>query len=131
MDDSPFLVTVQPGISVWRCTEAIDPRRGHTYRTIGSPEGRCIEIITGQNTMLFDRRLARAVAEAILLICGPAEDQEADLPDQVEVVYANDGNTVVGFKPYTPRSGSTQQDIDVWVREMRTASGLGNERGTG
>lgn len=121
-----FTQVVAPGVQVWRCTEAIDPRSGYTFRTIGNAEGRCVEIVTYQNTMLFDRRLARQVAEAILDICGPAEELPSDLAEaeMVEVVYDDISKNVVGFKPYLPRTGSHMSDVSAWVRKVRDDAGL-------
>lgn len=113
-------------IRVWRCTEAIDPKVGYTFRTIGNPDGRCVEIITSQNSMLMDRRLARQVAEAILEICGPAEVQPSDQEeaDMVEVVYDANNQSVVGFKPYVTRTGSHMADIRAFVDKVRADKGL-------
>lgn len=119
MNDNHFRVTVQPGIQVWRCTEAIDPRAGGTFRTIGHADGRCVEIISSQNTMLFDRHLARAIALAILEIAGPEEVLDGDVPELVEVVYDDAGRTPVGFRPYQPSLPSMQAEQAEWLRTVR------------
>lgn len=118
------MLSVGP-ITVWRCTEAVDPRSGYTFRTIGNADGRCIEIATSQNAMLMDRRLARQVAEAILAICGPAEELPTDVAtaDMVEVVYDERG-ALVGFQPYVPRTGSSLSDAKAFVDKVRADKGL-------
>lgn len=92
-------------ITIWRCTEALDPRAGYTFRTISDSFGRCVEIASGRNTLLLDRRLARQVAAAILEICGPAEAEPRDLMEieVLELVY-NDEGQVSGFQPFQGRS---------------------------
>jgi hypothetical protein len=119
---------VCPGVQVWRCTEAIDSRFNYTFRTIGNPDGRCVEIVTSQNQMLFDRRLARKLAEAILEVCGPAEELPSDQAQAaiVEVVY--DNGVVVGFKPYVTSSGSTTEDAIEWIEKVRLDAGLPAQR---
>lgn len=120
-----YIQSVIPGLHVWRCTEAIDPRSNMTFRTIGNPDGRCVEIVTPQNTMLFDRRLARRLADAILAICGPDEDLPSDQAqaDIVQVVY-DDHNAVAGFKPYVSPTGSTSQDAVAFIKAVRADAGL-------
>lgn len=112
-------------ISVWRCTEAVDPKSGYAFRTIGNADGRCVEIAAGRNTMLMDRRLARNLALAILDICGPAEELPSDLAtaDLVEVVY-DDAGVVTGFQPYVTRTGSTLSDVKAFVDKVRADKGL-------
>lgn len=121
-----FRVTLQPGLMVWRCTEAMDPRFHHVFRTIGNPDGRCVEIVTSQNTMLFDRRLARRLAEAILAIAGPAEELESDIAhaEAVEIVYAAPGSAeVVGFRPYLPARAAPDEDNRAWIEQVRASLG--------
>lgn len=111
---------------VWRCTEAMDPRFHFVFRTIGNPDGRCVEIVTGQNTMLFDRRLARRLAEAILEIAGPAEELESDIAhaEAVEIVYAAPGSSeVVGFKPHLPARTAPDEDNRAWIEQVRASLG--------
>lgn len=121
--DAAYVVTVQSGLMIWRCTEAIDPRQG-TFRTIGNAEGRCVEIVTGQNQMLFDRRLARQVALAILEIAGPAEELASDLAqaDVVEMIYQAPGSAVVvGFKPHLPTPRTPAGELQDWLERVRAA----------
>lgn len=121
-----FCVTIQPGLQVWRCTEAMDPRFHHVFRTIGNPDGRCVEIVTGQNTMLFDRRLARSVALAILAIAGPAEELASDIAhaEAVEIVYAAPGSQeIVGFRPYMPARTASAEDNRAWIEQVRSTLG--------
>jgi hypothetical protein len=59
----------------------------------------------------MDRRLARQVALAILEVCGPAEEEPADLAtaDVLTAVYDEEG-VITGFAPYvgTPAAGGPQ-----------------------
>lgn len=120
-----YRVTIQPGLMVWRCTEAMDPRFHYVFRTIGNPDGRCVEIVTGQNTMLFDRRLARRLALAILAIAGPAEELDSDIAhaDAVEIVYAAGTSDVVGFRPHLPARTAADEDRRAWIEEVRASLG--------
>ncbi|USN15534.1 hypothetical protein KIKIMORA_04160 [Brevundimonas phage vB_BpoS-Kikimora] len=107
---------------VWRCTEAMDPRFHHVFRTIGNPDGRCVEIVAPQNQMLFDRRLARRLALAILEIAGPEEELESDLAqaDAVEIIYESPGSAVViGFRPYLPARDSADEARREWIEQVR------------
>lgn len=116
-----FIRRIGP-LHVWRCTEAVDARSAYAFRTIGNAEGRCIEIASPQNSMLFDRRLARQLAEAILEICGPAEELPSDLAqtDTVQVVYDAAG-AVVGFTPFVPPTPVTKALRDSeFVSEVRS-----------
>ena len=124
MDDD-FRVTIQPGLMVWRCTEAMDPRFHYVFRTIGNAEGRCVEIVTGQNTMLFDRRLARRLAQAILEIAGPAEELESDIAhaEAVEIVYAHSTSEVVGFRPHLPARTAPDETNRAWIEQVRATLG--------
>ncbi|UTC28568.1 hypothetical protein MARCHEWKA_00550 [Brevundimonas phage vB_BpoS-Marchewka] len=110
---------------VWRCTEAMDPRFHYVFRTIGNPDGRCVEIVTGQNTMLFDRRLARRLALAILEIAGPAEELESDIAhaEAVEIVYAPGSHEVVGFRPHLPPRAASAEDNRAWIEQVRASLG--------
>lgn len=121
---SSFIRDVGP-IRVWRCTEAVDPKSGYSFRTIGNPDGRCIEIASPAHQLLMDRRLARQVAEAILDICGPTEEQPADVAtaDMVQVDYDALG-VIVGFSPYVPDSGSLAEDRRAFVAKVRADKGL-------
>lgn len=118
------------GLMVWRCTEAIDPRSGFIFRTIGNPDGRCIEIVHASNQMLFDRRLAIQIARAILDIAGPDEELASDVAQStlVEVVYVGRSSEVAGFRPYEPRTGSNLTDADSWIRQVRRDAGLPEPR---
>lgn len=112
-------------LRVWRCTEAIDPKSGYGFRTIGDTDGRCVEIASAVHQILMDRRLAREVALTILDICGPAEELPSDLAtaDLVQVEY-DDLGVVSGFSPYVPASGSLQDDRRDFVAKVRADKGL-------
>jgi hypothetical protein len=124
VSDEPFILNVGP-LRVWRCTEAVDPKSGYTFRTIGNPDGRCIEIVAPRNTMLMDRRLARQMAEAVLAICGPAEELASDLAEAeiVEVMHSEEG-VVIGFRPYVSRTGNPMSDAKAFVEKVRADKGL-------
>jgi hypothetical protein len=105
------------GLLVYRCTEAIDPRGGFVFRTIGDAEGRCIEIAHSRNQMLLDRRLAIRVALAILEIAGEDEDLVTDHVHAgvVEITYDADG-APAGFIPYVSRTGTSLTDAETFTR---------------
>lgn len=116
MSDDAYLRQVG-GLLVYRCTEAIDPRDGFTFRTIGDAAGRCIEIAHSRNQMLFDRRLAIQIARAILEIAGADEDLVTDHAHAgvVEIVYDNTG-APAGFIPYVSRTGTSLTDAETFTR---------------
>lgn len=107
---------------VWRCTEAMDPRFHHVFRTVGNPDGRCVEIVAPQNQMLFDRRLARRIALAILEIAGPDEELDSDLAqaEAVEIIYEAPGSAViVGFRPHLPARDCPDEVRREWIEQVR------------
>lgn len=120
MADESYMRSVGP-VHVWRCTEAIDPKAGFIFKTIGDPNGRCVEIAAGREQLLLDRRLARQVAEAILAVCGPAEEEPADLvaADVLTAVYNEEGD-LTGFAPYV---GRPQEDRKAFFERMRADAG--------
>lgn len=122
--DTAHIRSVGP-LRVWRCTEAIDPKSGYAFRTIGNADGRCIEIASAVHQILMDRRLARQVALAVLDICGPAEELPSDLAtaELVQVDYDALG-VIVGFSPYVPDSGSLDEDRRDFVAKVRADKGL-------
>jgi hypothetical protein len=122
--DTAHIRSVGP-LRVWRCTEAIDPKSGYAFRTIGNADGRCIEIASPVHQILMDRRMAREVALAVLDICGPAEELPTDLAtaDLVQVDYDALG-VIIGFSPYVPDSGSLAEDRRDFVAKVRADKGL-------
>jgi hypothetical protein len=70
----------------------------------------------------MDRRLARQVALAILEVCGPAEEEPADLAsaDVVTAVYDEEGE-LTGFAPYV---GRPQEDRKAFFERMRADAGF-------